>query len=375
MSEIYSITETYRNIGEYIVMETCDGTQSGGRIEYLDIAKGIGIILVVWAHASGPKSNYIEQFHMPFFFFLSGILYREGRSLRTYCIHKLKVLLVPFWQWNLLMFPLFFVLYYWKKWSVQVFIRGIVEIVLTLNKVPALGATWFLPALFWICITVHVLKMLCKNLKYSDIYLFCLGILACWIGLYVTFPYRISRTLVCGFFYICGHLYNKYLRNKYPQTAIGNIVKEDILAIFCGIMYVFIANKNVVSMGANQYKFKIAFVVGAFMATIFVLRVSMWLSTAQKINIFIKHLIYLGKNSISIVIWQFLSFRVAIIIQMLTMHISLNAIVAFPVYDASGLWWVLYLVSGIYVSLFWQYILTNIIHRAGLLINAAKGVN
>lgn len=30
----------------------------------LDIAKGIGIILVVWAHAQGPLSNYIEGFHM-----------------------------------------------------------------------------------------------------------------------------------------------------------------------------------------------------------------------------------------------------------------------------------------------------------------------
>ena len=350
-------------------METGNRTQSGDRVECLDIAKGIGIILVVWAHVSGPKSNYIEQFHMPFFFFLSGILYKEGRSLRTYCIHTLEALLIPFWQWNLLSFPLFFVLYYWKKWSVQVFIQGIVEIVLTVNKVPFFGATWFLPALFWVCLTVHALKMLCKNFKYSDIYLFCLGIIGLLIGFYVTFPYRINRTLICGFFYICGHLYNKYLRNKYPQTAIGKIVKEDILAILCGLGYVFIADNNVVSMGDNQYKFKLAFVIGALMATIFVLRVSIWLSTAQKMNKFVKHLMYLGKNSMSIVIWQFLSFRVTIIIQMLTMHISPNAIVAFPVYDASGLWWVLYLLSGIYVSLFWQHILTNIIHRAGVLTN------
>jgi len=33
-----------------------------GRQIDLDIAKGIGIILVVWAHASGPLSGYINQF-------------------------------------------------------------------------------------------------------------------------------------------------------------------------------------------------------------------------------------------------------------------------------------------------------------------------
>lgn len=29
------------------------------RVAYLDIAKGIGIIMVVWAHARGPFSNYM----------------------------------------------------------------------------------------------------------------------------------------------------------------------------------------------------------------------------------------------------------------------------------------------------------------------------
>lgn len=47
------------------------------RKDYLDIAKGIGIILVVWAHADGSFSKYITQFHMPFFFFISGMLFNS----------------------------------------------------------------------------------------------------------------------------------------------------------------------------------------------------------------------------------------------------------------------------------------------------------
>lgn len=42
------------------------------RIDYLDLAKGIGILLVVWAHARGPYSSYMYQMHMPFFFIISG---------------------------------------------------------------------------------------------------------------------------------------------------------------------------------------------------------------------------------------------------------------------------------------------------------------
>ncbi|GFI47337.1 hypothetical protein IMSAGC019_02661 [Lachnospiraceae bacterium] len=51
---------------------------SNQRKDYLDIAKGIGIILVVWAHVEGSFYRYITQFHMPFFFFISGMLFTSG---------------------------------------------------------------------------------------------------------------------------------------------------------------------------------------------------------------------------------------------------------------------------------------------------------
>lgn len=79
-----------------------------GRQLDLDIAKGIGIILVVWAHASGPLSGYINQFHMPFFFFISGMLFRVPQDAKQYIIRKVNTLLKPFWIWNLLLLPFFF---------------------------------------------------------------------------------------------------------------------------------------------------------------------------------------------------------------------------------------------------------------------------
>lgn len=74
------------------------------RIEYLDVAKGVGIILVVWAHASGPFSNYINQFHMPLFFLISGFLYNSRLSVIEYVKNKVIHLYIPFVFWNLLGF-------------------------------------------------------------------------------------------------------------------------------------------------------------------------------------------------------------------------------------------------------------------------------
>ena len=71
------------------------------RIEYIDIAKGFGILLVIAGHLfayRGPISRWIFSFHMPLFFILSGICYKMNSStiLVEYKKKKCKQLLVPF---------------------------------------------------------------------------------------------------------------------------------------------------------------------------------------------------------------------------------------------------------------------------------------
>lgn len=43
----------------------------------IDILKGIGIILVVWGHATAILIKEICIFHMPLFFFLAGMFYHQ----------------------------------------------------------------------------------------------------------------------------------------------------------------------------------------------------------------------------------------------------------------------------------------------------------
>ena len=141
----------------------------------LDIAKGIGIFLVVWGHANGPKSDIIGQFHMPLFFFISGMLFDDEGKISDYIKRKGNSLLIPFWRWNLFLFPLFYILYYWKQWSFRTLVIGFIEIIFTVNKVPFLGATWFLPALFWTSVFWKVVLELISDYKCCDFILLILG--------------------------------------------------------------------------------------------------------------------------------------------------------------------------------------------------------
>ena len=75
------------------------------RIIWIDYAKVIGIFLVIFAHlytSEGTSSEnvvrtYIYGFHMPFFFLISGCLYkvREG-GLKQALLLNIKKLLIPY---------------------------------------------------------------------------------------------------------------------------------------------------------------------------------------------------------------------------------------------------------------------------------------
>lgn len=247
----------------------------------------------------------------------------------------------------------FFILYYWKQWDIAIAVKDIIEIVLTLNKVPFLGATWFLPALFWVSIFVHILITLLERNRMIGGVLLIVGILSATLGFQITFPYRVSRTLICALFYILGYLFQRYIR-KHISYGVSSLV-----AIVFILLYYFCIQINVFSMGNNVYKYKIIFVIGALLAIYFTIWFSETLCKVGKNDNAIRHLVFLGQNSIDIVIWQFLAFRITIIIQIVFLQAAIISITSFPVYDSSGAWWFVYLISGIYGSLLWKAMLKN----------------
>ena len=72
------------------------------RIEYIDLAKGICIFLIViqhvtyYYHIEYPFKRMIESCTLPLFFFLSGIFFKEYGGFLDFFIRKTNKLLVPF---------------------------------------------------------------------------------------------------------------------------------------------------------------------------------------------------------------------------------------------------------------------------------------
>lgn len=68
------------------------------RISYIDIARGLGIICIVIGHSlkAGWLREYLYAFHVPLFFFLSGLTYRYSQDKKSFWIKKVRTIVVPY---------------------------------------------------------------------------------------------------------------------------------------------------------------------------------------------------------------------------------------------------------------------------------------
>lgn len=68
------------------------------RIRYLDIAKGISLLLIMVSHSCGMPfgSKYFTSFYIQIFFILSGLTYRRGRKVSENICKRFKAIVIPY---------------------------------------------------------------------------------------------------------------------------------------------------------------------------------------------------------------------------------------------------------------------------------------
>lgn len=144
------------------------------RYEWVDIAKGIGIILVVYGHTLRGVENAnlslnkdffyvndssIYSFHMPLFFVLSGLFF--VKSLNKYnfkklLIEKTKTILYPFVIWSILQTSIEIILSNFTNGQIGI------DSLFTAIIIPR-AQFWFLHALFFIFIVNILLHYFFKS--------------------------------------------------------------------------------------------------------------------------------------------------------------------------------------------------------------------
>ncbi len=222
------------------------GTQN--RVAALDVAKAIGIVLVIFGHITRNDKalSLIYSFHMPLFFFLSGITANFNRD--HYVLRKFRTLMVPYFIWAVV-----FLLYWFlfeRKFRGQAvdpfiplqgaffgFCKGdylIPNIVL-----------WFLPSLFGVeCLAYFINKFLfLKKIQFQLIGLLAFHLISWLITSYastVSFPYCIETVFIAMPFYMVGVYLQDRTMNFLRETKLFSILSFCLVGLL--VLFFFPAN-------------------------------------------------------------------------------------------------------------------------------------
>lgn len=119
------------------------------RISYIDMAKGIGIILVVAGHSgflSESALTWIMSFHMPLFFILSGMLLShtnaDRQNMSSFLKKKARSILIPYFSFSALSILFSAIL------DNASFASYLPNALLQTFTFYGISVLWFLPALF-----------------------------------------------------------------------------------------------------------------------------------------------------------------------------------------------------------------------------------
>lgn len=316
------------------------------RIEYLDIAKGIGIIIVVWFHARGPFHSYFSLFFMPLFFLISGYLYNPNNTLINFIKRKFVSLYIPFVFWNLC----FLFLRSLNGSSLSHTIRFTAKVLLTLDKDgDYLGAIWFLGALFTESVLYKALDTFLSRWRYRRAFITAVFCLRAILAFQIDLPYRLSRTWILGIFFAIGYL----IREQHTFFLKFHNAWSILLS---GITFLLIGTFTEHTMGDNEYSSAPLFVIGALTGSYLTICLSKWMETSSYsiIRKCKEFCCYLSHNSIDIVIWQFVCFRITIAIQLIVYHLPITNVLKYGNrFDTHDGWWILYLITGLFVPILW----------------------
>ena len=234
------------------------------RVGYYDIAKGIGIILVVIAHIEYMPlelRKYIVTFHMPAFFVISGMLMNltgeAGRPFKPLLLNKIQRIMIPYF-----VFSLVYPLIEWVRflvtgdgYSAEHFWQDIF-VGITMTGVSVL---WFLPALFFSELLVLFIVRHYKKPVYLIAYVLILALLWCLPFLIQPMALVLWRIVICSFLVLAGYLLYPMIKKGagYPVILLPAAVFMFVILYFTGelngivdLHYVLLGNKALYYLNA-----------------------------------------------------------------------------------------------------------------------------
>lgn len=283
------------------------------RIEYIDLAKGICICLVVWNHISWgidsvktPFYYMVMAFRMPLYFFLSGLFFKTYGGFLNFFLRKTNKLLVPFLSFHFLTAFVWMVVtdiigrrFSWESclYHFEVFLYA------PLNEGFPNQAIWFLFCLFIMNVLFYICVCISLRIEKSTAMLvlitFVIGFIGYWIGdKGVNIPFYLDSAMTALPFFAIGFCIRKYTDLLEPNQWD----KYNVLFAFGFAMIAFLMAQGSTLYYINRYENNIAkLYISGFCGLMAILLFSKQIKHLPVIS-------YLGRYSIIILVTHFFVF-------------------------------------------------------------------
>ena len=219
------------------------------RIDYIDLAKGVCILLVVFHHiASYYNWDYLlwvplQSFRMPLYFLLSGLFFKDYEGFFDFFKRKTNKLLIPFlFFYFCTSLPLTIILQQRSFWDAL--------IAFAIGWDFENGCIWFLLSLFEINIIFYSVYMMLKKsqglLAFSAI---LLGIFGLRLSPYdIKFLFFLDTSFVALPFFYFGFILYRYTNFLHYEFKLW----QDVLFIMFSICFLLIFSRQQ-DFGLNVY--------------------------------------------------------------------------------------------------------------------------
>lgn len=346
-----------------------DGVKSKNRLPEVEIARGIGIALVVIGHCI-PDVFKIKQliylFHMPLFFFLSGYCFRgqTEEALLRYTRRKMKSLYSPFVFCNcfaLIFHQLFCDIGVYPQadsfTSVRQVVKYFIQILMCIKMEDVVAPLWFLPILMVVSLSNFIAQKITKKYGWND-NVIRISVLLIYVVAFLMPRTGLTRAYILWalglFIFNVGYLFREKRILGYIDTkmSLGFCVLLLFGAQICDI--------NIIQMRiGNPITYALFGIVG----------ICVVMKIARAITGFgASVLAYMGNKSLCILEWHYYIFLIITFLSQYLIQRSILLNSAFVSYNAVPMilrpcLFVAYVVSGICIPLMGKKIVLELKER------------
>ncbi len=280
------------------------------RLCFLDILKGIGIILVIigHSHVQSRVGDLIYSFHMPLFFFLSGILFdaKKDKHVVDLLKRRLFTIIVPYIIFYI--FLLLFQTYIEVPLYDYKYVNFTHQLVGLFYGSPykdfmLFNAIWFLPTLISVEVVYYAVQ---KRVKLSWLKIFIIFMLfgvGCFLGKrgLSLLPWGMTQALVVLPFYMLGHylhpVIQKCANSEFAflcnyREKVSRYIAPFFFAVLFIVLYIFLPTD--MDIKSAYISPLISGVLVAFAGVLFMVSVSIWIRNCSWIE-------FIGRNTLIII--------------------------------------------------------------------------